>query len=358
MPHTRHADGRADTPTPTRTTLPAPRTPSPLDAPVLRWGVIAPGGIAATFAEALRTHTAQRVMAVGSRDGDRARAFADRFGIPAAYGSYAEVAADPHVDIVYVASPHSEHHAHALMAIEAGKHVLVEKAFTRNAAEAAELIEAARARGVFCMEAMWTRCLPHMDVVRQALDLGLLGEVRMVTADHGQFMRPDVNHRLFAPELAGGALLDLGVYPVSFASMVMGPFASVTTVGDTAHTGVDGQVSVVVTNDAGAHGVLNTTLFARTPTTATISGTRARLEIEGDFYAPSAVRLIGRSNELLGSYAPALRDGGLCFEAAEAARCVAAGKLESDLMPLDETLRVMRVLDRMRSDLGVTFPGE
>ncbi|MEW2274674.1 Gfo/Idh/MocA family protein [Streptomyces griseofuscus] len=356
MPQTRKADGPADRTT--RMVLPGPRTPSPRDAPALRWGVIAPGGIAASFAGALHAHTEQRIAAVGSRDAGRARAFADRFGIPAAHGSYAEVCDDARVDIVYIASPHSEHYAQAMQAVEAGKHVLVEKAFTRNAREAEQLIEAARAKGVFCMEAMWTRFLPHIDVVRQVLDLGLLGEVRTVTADHGQFMDPATAHRLFAPELAGGALLDLGVYPVSFASMVLGPFASLTTVGDTTPTGVDGQASVVVTNGAGAHGVLNTSLYARTPTTASISGTRARLEIEGAFYAPATVRLIGRSNELLGYHVPAQREGGLCYEAAEAARCVAAGKLESDLMPLDETLRVMRALDRIRADLGVTFPGE
>ncbi|MFD7857850.1 hypothetical protein ACFV6B_26695 [Streptomyces microflavus] len=156
-------------------------------------------------------------------------------------------------------------------------------------------------------------------------------------------------------DLAGGALLDLGVYPVSFASMVLEPFASVTAVGTKAFTGVDGQASIVVTDEAGAHGVLNTTLFGRTPTTASISGTRARLEIDGHFYGPAAVRLIGRDHELIDTFVPPQLDGGLCYEAA---RCIAAGRLESDLMPLDETLRIMRVLDGIRPDLGVAFPGE
>ncbi|MEV8434671.1 Gfo/Idh/MocA family oxidoreductase (plasmid) [Streptomyces sp. HUAS 31] len=356
MPQSRPADVHAhDT---ARLVLPAPRTPSPRDAPSMGWGVLAPGGIAASFVEALRAHTEQRVVAVGSRDGRRALAFAERFGIPGAYGSYAEVLDDDRVDIVYVASPHSAHFDHALQAIEAGRHVLVEKAFTRNAGEAARLISAAREHGVFLMEAMWTRFLPHIDVVRQVLDSGLLGEVRTVTADHGQHMTPDAADRLFAPELAGGALLDLGVYPVSFASMVLGPFASVTAVGTKAFTGVDGQASIVVTGESGAHGVLNTSLFARTATTASVCGTRARLEIGGDFYAPATVRLINRHNEQVDSYTPVLSQGGLCYEAAEAARCVAAGRLESDLMPLDETLRVMHVLDRVRRDLGVRYPGE
>ncbi|WP_078896903.1 Gfo/Idh/MocA family oxidoreductase [Streptomyces sp. NRRL S-495] len=338
--------------------LPAPRTPSPRDAPALNWGVMAPGGIAAHFTETLQKHTGQQVVAVGSRDAARARAFADRFGIPTAHGRYADLVENDEVDIVYVASPHSAHFEHAMQAIEAGRHVLVEKAFTRNAREAEQLIEAARERGVFLMEAMWTRFLPHIDVVRQVLGSGLLGEVHTVTADHGQRMDPDPAHRMFAPELAGGALLDLGVYPVSFASMVLGPFASVTAVGTKAFTGVDGQTSIIVTTGSGAHGVLNTTLFARTPTSASISGTRARLEIDGPFYGAARIRLVGRDNELLDTFVPARQDGGMSYQAAEAARCVAAGRLESDLMPLAETLDIMRVLDGVRRDLEVVFPGE
>ncbi|WP_369142718.1 Gfo/Idh/MocA family protein [Streptomyces sp. R44] len=341
-----------------RMVLPAPRTPSLRDAPVLKWGVVAPGWIANYFVEALQKYTDQKVVAVGSRDAGRARAFADRFGIPSAYGSYAELVEDRDVDIVYIASPHSGHFEQAMQAIDAGRHVLVEKAFTRNAGEAEQLIEAARKRGVFLMEAMWTRFLPHIDVVRQVVASGLLGEVQTVIADHGLRVDPDPGHRHYAPELAGGALLDLGIYPVSFAWMVLGPFASVTAVGTKAFTGVDGQASIVVTGGSGAHGVLNTTVFARTPTTASVSGTRARLEIDGHFYGPAEVRLIGRDHELLDTFVPDLLDGGLCYQAAEAARCIGAGRLESDLMPLSETLSIMRVLDGVRRDLDVSFPGE
>ncbi|MFJ5835135.1 Gfo/Idh/MocA family protein [Streptomyces sp. NPDC093089] len=338
--------------------LPAPRTPSPRDAPVLKWGVVAPGWVATRFVEALRTYTDQKVVAVGSRDAERARAFADRFGIPTAYGSYAELVEDRDVDIVYIASPHSGHFEQAMQAIDAGRHVLVEKAFTRNAREAEQLIEAARERGVFLMEAMWMRFLPHIDVIRQVVASGLLGEVRTVIADHGLPVEPDAAHRHYAPELAGGALLDLGIYPVSFASMVLGPFASVTAVGTKAFTGVDGQASIVVTSPSGAHGVLNTTIFARTPTTASVCGTRARLEIDGHFYGPAEVRLIGRDHELLDTFVPDPLDGGLCYQAAEAARCIGAGLLESPLMPHSETLGMMHILDGIRRDLGVSFPGE
>ncbi|MEU8828065.1 Gfo/Idh/MocA family oxidoreductase [Streptomyces sp. NPDC048636] len=329
-----------------------------MKVPSINWGVIAPGGIASSFVSAVRSHTAQRIVSVASRDIERARAFASRFDIPNAYGGYDVLLEDSDVEAVYVASPHSEHFTHALRAIEAGKHVLVEKAFTRNADEAERLIAAARQRGVFLMEAMWTRFLPHIDVVRQVLDSGALGEIRTVVADHGQYMEPDAAHRLFAPELAGGALLDLGIYPVSFASMVLGEFATVSAVGTPAFTGVDGQVSIVVTNGAGAHALLNTTLFARTPTRASIAGTRARLELDGDFYAPTSVRLIDRKNEVLDVFTPPRLDGGLCFEAAEVARCVSEGRTESALMPLDETLRIMRTLDEIRGAVGNRFPGE
>jgi predicted dehydrogenase len=208
------------------------------------------------------------------------------------------------------------------------------------------------------MEAMGMRFLPHIDVVRQVLECGLLGDVHTVTADKGLPAKPDPAHRLFAPDLAGGALLDLGIYPVSFASLALGPFTSITAVGTKTSTGVDGQTSVIVTNETGAHGVLNTTLSARTPTSASISGTRGRLEIEGRFYRPATVRLISPDDEMLDSYTPDRLDGGLCYEAAEAARCIAAGQSESPLMPLDETLRTLRVLDAIRRDLGVIYPGE
>lgn len=339
-------------------TLPPPRTPDPMDAPPLRWGVIAPGGIAHAMAGALRARTRQQVHAVGSRSLDRAQAFAREFGAPAAYGSYAELVADPDVDVVYVASPHSEHHEHALQAIRAGKHVLVEKAFTRNHREALEVVQAARGTGVFAMEAMWTRFLPHVDVVRQVLGSGLLGNVHTVLADHGQPLHPGGPRRLSDPELAGGALLDLGVYPLSFASFVLGDLASVTATGSLTELGVDAQESVTVANDAGALGVLSTTMLVKTPTSAAICGTTARLELEGEFYQPTTVRLVAPDGTVLDTYEPDEVEHGLHFEAVEVARRVAAGERESPLMPLDETLQVMAAMDEVRAQLGVRYPGE
>jgi predicted dehydrogenase len=339
--------------------LPTPRTPDPRQAPALRWGVIAPGGIAHEFASALRARTAQQVQAVGSRSLARAQQFARDFEAVTAHGSYEELVADPDVDVVYVASPHSEHHAHARLALEAGKPVLVEKAFMRNAAEAREVVESARTAGLFAMEAMWTRFLPHVDVVRQCLEEGLLGEVHTVMADHGQRLHPDGPQRLSDPALAGGALLDLGIYPISFAHFILGGFTEVAATGVLADTGVDAQESVTVMSEHGALGLLGATMLTKTPTTASICGTRARLDIDGDFYQHgSAVRLVAPNGTELDRYAPHDVAHGLHFEAAEVARRVAAGDLESPLMPLDESVTIMTVLDEVRAQLGVRYPGE
>jgi predicted dehydrogenase len=340
--------------------LPASRVPDPRTAPALRWGILAPGGIAGQFVDAVGKHTAQRVVAVGSRSLGRAEAFAARFGIEAAYGSYDALLADPDVDVVYVASPHSEHYAHALAAIAAGKHVLVEKAFTRNRAEAAEVVAAAGAAGVAVQEAMWTRFLPHMDVVRQLVADGVLGDVSTVTADHGQYFADvDPAHRLLNPNLAGGALLDLGIYPVSFASFVMGAPESVTARGSLTATGVDAQISVILEN-GGVQAALNTTLLAQTPTVATISGSRARVEIAGPFYAPQPFTLTAAHGgpTLTRAVDTIAGHEGLCFEAAEFARCIAAGMTSSPLVPPEETLAIMGTLDAIRRQTGVTYPGE
>jgi predicted dehydrogenase len=342
----------------TATTLPAPGTPDRKDATPLRWGILAPGGIAHSMATALRATTRQEIVAVGSRSLQRAQAFADEFSVPAAFGSYEDLVSDAAVDVVYVASPHSEHHDHALLAIAAGKHVLVEKAFTRNAAEAREVIEKARDAGVFAMEAMWTRFLPHIDVVRQVLERGLLGDVHTVMADHGQALYPQGPRRLADPELAGGALLDLGVYPVSFASFVLGGFTSVVASGVLTELGVDAQESITVHNDAGTLGILGATMLSKTPTTASICGTEARLDIEGDFYAPNVIRLVAPNGMVTDRFEPETRDYGLAFEAAEVARCVSGGLIESPLMPLDETLAIMTAMDDVRGQVGVRYPGE
>ncbi len=266
---------------------------------------------------------------------------------------------DADVDIVYVASPHSEHRDQALLALAAGKPVLVEKAFTRSAAEAEEVVAAARAAGLLAVEAMWTRFLPHVDVVRQLLEDGALGEVFSVLADHGQYFDPDPAHRLFAPELAGGALLDLGIYPISFAAFVLGATpSSIGVEGARAFTGVDAHAAVTL-RYGNAVAALDTTLQARTPTSASVSGSLARVELAGDFYTPTSLAYVHRDGARIERPADRIRGHeGLAYEAAHAATLLAEGATESPLLGLDETVAILRIVDAARAALGIRYPGE
>lgn len=329
----------------------------PRSAPSIRWGILGPGGIAATFADAVNHHTRAQLVAVGSRNRDRAERFATKHGVPTTHVGYEALVADPQVDAVYVASPHSEHREHALLAIAAGKHVLVEKSFTRNAAEAQEVVDAARAAGVFLMEAMWTRFLPHVVALRAVIERGEIGEVVSFIADHGQsFGHLPATHRLHNPDLAGGALLDLGVYPVSFAHDLLGVPDTIAATGSLTPTGVDGQISIALGYGERVQASLHTTLWSRTATTAVIGGTEGRIEITSDFYRPTSFAVI-REDGTWWSYDREV-DGGFQYQAAEVARCVAEGAHESPRITHQNTLEVMRTMDEIRRQAGVVYPGE
>jgi predicted dehydrogenase len=296
---------------------------------------------------------------VGSRNAGRAQAFSDEFGVERAYGSYVDLVQDDAVDAVYVSSPHSEHYAHALMAIEAGKPVLVEKAFTRNAAEAREVVETGRAAGLLVAEAMWSRYLPHYDIVRQAVADGAIGDVVHLVADHSQRLYPAGPERLAAPELAGGALLDLGVYPVSFADLVLGAPNTVTAGGTLTDRGVDATTAVVLTYSSGSQALISTSMLGTGSCTATVTGTLGRLELASRFYAPTTVRLVGADGTVLDEWDGSISQvHGFAYEAAEFARSLAAGELETPSMPHVATLRVMEAMDEVRAQIGVTYPGE
>jgi predicted dehydrogenase len=310
----------------------------------LRWGILGTGGIAGAFTGDLRLTEAGVAAAVGSRTQESADRFADGFGIERRHASYESLVEDPEVDVVYVATPHPMHRDNALLALRAGKPVLIEKPFTMNAAEAAEVVAVARERNLFAMEAMWTRFLPHIAQVRAWVDGGALGEIVTVMADHGQWFAEDPEFRLFAPALGGGALLDLGVYPVSFASMILGAPNRVISLIEPAFTGVDAQTSILLGHQSGAQAVLSCTLRAKSPTRGAIVGTRARIEIEGDFYAPAAVTLVPRDGEPTRvEFTDPGR--GLYHQVDEVARRLAAGELESPLMSLDETVSIMTTMD-------------
>jgi predicted dehydrogenase len=331
-------------------------TSGPVDRPI-RWGIIGTGGIASAFATDLAYLADAEIVAVGSRTSGSADVFADRFSIPHRHSTYASLVEDPDVDVVYVATPHPNHHESALLAIRAGKPVLVEKPFTLNASEAAEVVTEARTRRSFLMEGMWTRFLPHVVRVRELIADGRLGEVRAFTADFGEWFAPDVRHRAFAPELGGGALLDLGIYPVSFASMLFGTPERVTAVSSPTFTGVDAQTAVILEYSGGRQAILFTSLETHTATRASINGTVARIEIEGDFLAPAAFCLIDRTG-VQEVYDVPHRGRGLRHQAAEVARCLRAGLTESPVMPWAETLSIMATLDEIRQQIGLSYPSE
>ena len=338
--------------------LPATRIHHPRTAPAIRWGILAPGGIAQAFANAVTADTESHIAAVGSRSLNRAQAFADHYNADnsvRAYGSYEELVQDPDVDAIYVASPHSEHHAHVSLALNHNKPVLVEKAFTQNARQAQELVDLARAKNLLLVEAMWTRFLPHIDIVRQLIELGTLGDIETIIADHGQCMDFPPEHRLQNPALAGGALLDMGVYPLSFMHMVLGSPQSVLAQATLTKTGVDETLSAILTWTS-AHGILTTSQKVKTPTTATISGTRARIEIPKRFYGPNEVRLIYTDGTELVAHPEAA--AGLAYEAAEFARLLTAGAIESPLMTHADSVDIMRLMDEMRAQVGVIYSGD
>ncbi|WP_181780070.1 Gfo/Idh/MocA family protein [Pseudonocardia pini] len=335
--------------------LPEPRIPDPRTAPVLRWGVLGTGWIAERFVDTVQRNTSQRFTAVGSRSQDAADRFAAGHGIARAHGSYAALVEDPQVDVVYVASPHTSHRDHALLALEAGKHVLVEKPLALDAAQAGEIAAAAGARGLFAAEALWTFFLPRYDVVRQLLGSGALGTVRSVQAEYGEAFAPD--HRIFRTDLAGGPLLDLGTYPLSFVTWVLGAPETVLATAQPHPSGVHGQLAALLTDRAGNQGLVHTTLYGFTPTGATVVGTEGVLTLPGPFPQPGPVVLDTRAGRLTWTE-PAVGHEGLYFEAAEVARRIADGHTDTPLRTLPDSVVTLAAADRIRARSGIVFPHE
>ncbi|MFJ4694803.1 Gfo/Idh/MocA family protein [Streptomyces sp. NPDC088766] len=326
----------------------------------VRWGILATGGIAAAFTADLIDLPDAEVVAVASRTEDSARAFAERFGIPRAYGDWERLAKDADIDVVYVATPHSAHRAAAGLCLEAGRNVLCEKAFTLNLREAAELVELARDNGRFLMEAMWMYCNPLVRRLKDLVDDGAIGEVRTVQADFGLEGPFPPSHRLRDPAQGGGALLDLGVYPVSFAHLLLGEPTSVSAQAVLSAEGVDLQTVAALSWDSGALAALHCSLAGGTGTTASVTGSRGRIDIPAGFFHPERFVLhrAGRDPE---EFTADPADGPratMRHEAREVMRALRAGETESPLVPLDGTLAVMRTLDTVRERIGVRYPGE
>jgi len=321
------------------------------------WGIMATGTIANKFCDGLKILDDARIVAVASRSLDKARDFGSKHGIEHAYGSYEELVNDPEVDIVYIATPHPFHFEGAMLCLKAGKAVLCEKPFTLNAREAETLIGYARKKGLFLMEAMWTRYLPAIVKVREWLEQGSIGEIRFLKADFGYRCSWDPEGRLLNPELAGGALMDVGIYPVSFTSMVYGSQPqSIKSMAHIGETHVDEQFAVLFGYEGGKIASLSGAVRTRLVNDALIMGTDGMIHIP-DFFCAKTATLYSSSGgkEVFG---PKFDVNGYNYEAAEAMRCLREGRPESSIMPLDETLAIMRTMDAIRAQWGLKYPGE
>ena len=324
----------------------------------IRWGILGTGSIAHKFAEGLKAVPDGELVAVGSRSLLSANTFADEYGIPQRYGTYESLAAEADIDVVYVSTPHTLHCQNTLLCLNSGKSVLCEKPFAVNAVEAKTMIQCAREKNLFLMEAMWTRFIPAIIQVRQWLDEDVIGEVRMVLADFGFRAERNPEDRLFNPALAGGALMDIGVYEVSLASMILGQQPShITAVADIGSTAVDEQTTMAFRYKTGALGAFSCAIRTNANNEASILGDDGRIRIQSPFWNSDRGDLI-KSDGTTRSIEPDRSGNGYNYEASEVARCLRAGMLESPALPLDETLAIMQTLDTIRADINLVFPGE
>lgn len=321
----------------------------------IRWGVLGAGGIAATVSADIAAVEGNVLQAVAARDPERAATFAKRHGVARSYGSYAELVADPDVDVVYIATTHGQHHEHALLALRAGKPVLVEKAFTLTAAQAREVVAEARARQLFCMEAMWMRLNPLVRTALELLDSGRIGEVLGVRADLSRMFTYDPKHRLFDLDAGGGALLDLGIYPATFAWLVLGRPDTVSAVGSLAPTGSDLTAAMQWGYTDGRVAQIYASAAGTSPMAALITGTDGWLAVEPRIHRPERLVVHAGGDR---SVVEADPDPGNGYrdEVAEVARCLRSGELESPRVPLDETIGILEVLDEARRQLGARYP--
>lgn len=323
----------------------------------IRWGILGAGVIAHKFAQGLGVLDDAKFEAVGSRSLTRAREFADGFGAPKAYGSYAELVSDRDIDVIYIASPISEHYEHILLCLNHGKAVLCEKSFTANASQAKHVVQLARQKGLFVMEAMWSRFLPAAVKLTEWLKSGVIGEVRLATANLGFVMKPNPQGLILNPQLAGGALLSVGVYAAAFASEVFGAQpATISTIAHLGQTGVDEQFTALFGYEGGRMATFSSAVSVKTNPDGYLYGTRGYIHLP-KFFAPRSAELFVEGHEPQ-IYEPEFVSTGYNYEAAEVGRYIREGKKESAVMPLDETVAVMETMDDMRKRWGLKYPFE
>lgn len=322
----------------------------------MKFSILAPGNIAGTMAKTISRMDGIESYAVASRDYGRAKAFAGEWGFEKAYGSYEELVDDSEVGLVYVASPHSHHYQHAKLCLEHGKHVLVEKAFTVNAAQAQELIDISEERGLLLAEAIWTRYMPSRGMVDDLVASGVIGEVTSLTANLG-YILPHVE-RMQNPELAGGALLDLGVYPINFALMAFqGEVEKIDATAIMSPKGVDWMNSITLSFADGKMAVLHSDMLAQTDRQGVISGDQGYLEVQ-NINNCEEIRVYDLNRKMTACYQVPEQINGYEYEVLSCKKAIEEGKYECPEMPHSETLRVMKILDHIRRQWGMVYPCE
>ncbi|MBO5302858.1 MAG: Gfo/Idh/MocA family oxidoreductase [Lachnospiraceae bacterium] len=322
----------------------------------MKFAILAPGKIAHSMAKAVTALEQVERYAVASRDYGRAKAFADTWDFEKAYGSYEEMVKDPEVELVYVASPHSHHYEHAKLCLEHGKHVLVEKAFTVNAAQAEELVALAKEKGVLLAEAIWTRYMPSRKMLDDLLEAGTIGNVTSLSANLGYIL--DKVERMQSPELAGGALLDLGVYPINFALMAFhGNIAKADAAAVMSPRGVDWMNTITLTFDDGKMAALYSNMLALTDRQGVINGDKGYIEVQ-NINNCEEIRVFDTERNMTACYKVPEQINGYEYEVLSCIKAIEEGKIECPEMPHSETLRVMHLMDEIREKWGLKFPCE
>jgi predicted dehydrogenase len=323
----------------------------------VRWGILGTGFIAGLQTSDLVANGCS-VQAVGSRSAEAAARFAAEFGIDSAHGSYEDLVGDPEVDAVYISTPHPFHYENALLALNAGKHVLVEKPFAMNARQAREIVDLAESKGLVALEAMWTRYLPHMVRIRELVRSGALGDVRTVIADHNQNLPKDPLHRLNNPELGGGALLDLGIYPVSFAFDVLGAPVDVRALASMTSTGVDRQTAMIFGYGDGQQALLHCALDTAGPNRAAVIGTEGSIEIDSVWYSPTPFTRYDANGTVVERFEEPVTGRGMQYQAWELERLVRARATANDILSARETVQVMETMDEVRRQIGLSYAAD
>ncbi|MEK0153689.1 Gfo/Idh/MocA family oxidoreductase [Arthrobacter oryzae] len=323
----------------------------------IRWGILGTGFIAGLQAQDLNEN-GFTVQAVGSRSLDSSKAFAEQYGVATAHGSYEDLVADPLVDVVYIATPHPFHHANALLALNVGKHVLVEKSFTMNALEAQDIVDLAESKGLVALEAMWTRFLPHMIRLRAIIQEGTIGEVRKVVASHNQSLPKDPAHRLNDPALGGGALLDLGIYPISFAFDILGTPETIRASASMTATGVDRQTAAIFEYADGQQAIVDCELDAASANRAMVIGTDGWIDIEPTWYNPTPFTVHAVDGTIVERFDQPVTSRGMQYQAAELERLITEGTTAGTILTPGESVAVMAAMDEIRRQIGLSYAAD